>query len=1074
MTVGVWLAGGIPSYNPVVMAETVLNDISSLDGLLERLSPEPHLRGEEFERAAKWFLETDPAYSSDLREVWLWQEWAGRWGPDIGIDLVAETHEGKLWAIQVKCYDPESTVPKSEIDSFLAASSRPEFSHRLLISTGQITKNSESNLKDSDKSTAFLLYQGLTESPVDWLAYLDESRPVLPDKKTPRPHQEKAINDVIEGFATTDRGRLIMACGTGKTLVGVWVAERLKSARTLVLVPSLLLVNQISKERKTNSTEPFRALFVCSNQKGKNDTLASNTAELGHAVTTDPGEIQKFMDGDGASVVFSTYHSSPQIAAAQAAGAPSFDLVIADEAHHCAGKVDSAFATVLDAGRLKASRRLFMTATPRYLSRRVKDATNQADIQVSSMDETEIFGPEMHRLTFGQAIEKDLLSDYQVVIIGVTDKEVKRLTHDRTLVELLGEGPTADAESLAALVGTLKAIKNYDLNHIVTFHSRVERAKTFSTKLMEVNDVLRDEYLVSDLWTEHVSGYMPTHSRDTTLQKFRQKSEGVSLLSNARCLGEGVDVRAIDGIGFIDPRQSNIDIVQAVGRAIRKSDKGKIGTVLMPVFIDESTDNDINVELTHSRFAPIWNVLTALKAHDEALAEELDQLRRTLGQNQGRSLGSLPGQIHIDIPTEVGTNFVNALKTRVVEMTTPSWEFFFGLLQAYEEKMGHLLVPGKHMEGGYPLGTWVNHQRSRKYLLTQERIVRLDALPKWTWDPRTDVWEKSLEMVKKYIEREGHGNIPQSYVEDGIKLGSWVNTQRFDRKKAILTSERITELEGITGWFWDKRVDAWESGFAALEKYVKREGNSLVAQNHIEDGFALGVWVTSQRRNKKKLSRDFHSRLEKLPDWSWNTLESNWKLGYAALIRYVEKEGTSVVPDRYILDGFNLGTWVGTQKTRRSRMSSERISLLEELPHWTWNIRQSAWDRGFAALEKYVAREGNSLIPQNCKEDGIWLGRWVNKQRSNKINLTAERISKLDNLNGWTWRHLSDAWEVRYQLLLEYVKQEGHARVPGKYIVGDIKLGQWVSNCRFRSERLTVDQMTRLSRLPGWKWPDKK
>jgi len=155
----------------------MLQPNSSLDALLERLSPEPHLRGKEFEHAAKWFLETDPAYASELREVWLWDDWPGRWGQDIGIDLVAETQEGKLWAIQVKCYDPESTVPKSEIDSFLAASSRPEFSHRLLISTGQITKNSESNLKDSDKSTAFLLYQGLTESPVDWLAYLYGSRP---------------------------------------------------------------------------------------------------------------------------------------------------------------------------------------------------------------------------------------------------------------------------------------------------------------------------------------------------------------------------------------------------------------------------------------------------------------------------------------------------------------------------------------------------------------------------------------------------------------------------------------------------------------------------------------------------------------------------------------------------------------------------------------------------------------------------------------------------------------------------------------------------------------------------------
>ena len=289
------------------MTETILDHTSSLDGLLERLPSDPQLRGKEFERVTKWFLETDPAYASELREIWLWDDWPGYWGPDNGIDLVAETQEGQLWAIQAKCYDPESQVPTSEIDSFISASSRPEFDHRLLISTGQLSKNAEYKLTHQGKSTAFLLYQGLTESPVDWLAYLDGSRPALPDKKTPRPHQQKAINDVIEGFVTNDRGRLIMACGTGKTLVGVWVAERLKSVRTLVLVPSLSLINQISREWQANSTEPFRALFVCSDQTVADDNFVSSTGELGHAVTTDPGDIQRFLSSDAASVVFSTY-----------------------------------------------------------------------------------------------------------------------------------------------------------------------------------------------------------------------------------------------------------------------------------------------------------------------------------------------------------------------------------------------------------------------------------------------------------------------------------------------------------------------------------------------------------------------------------------------------------------------------------------------------------------------------------------------------------------------------------------------------------------------------------------------
>jgi len=1056
------------------MTETILDHTSSLDGLLKRLPSDPQLRGKEFERVTKWFLETDPAYASELREIWLWDDWPGYWGPDNGIDLVAETQEGQLWAIQAKCYDPESQVPTSEIDSFISASSRPEFDHRLLISTGQLSKNAEYKLTHQEKSTAFLLYQQLIESPVDWLAYLDESRPALPDKKTPRPHQQKAIDDVIDGFSANDRGRLIMACGTGKTLVGVWVAERLKSTRTLVLVPSLSLINQISLEWQTNSTEPFRALFVCSDQTVTKDTFVSSTSELKGSVTLDPADIQRFLSGTGNRVVFSTYQSSPEIAAAQASGAPKFDLVIADEAHHCAGKVDSAFATVLDANRLKATRRLFMTATQRYTSNQLKSSAADLDIKIVSMDDTVDFGPEFHTLTFGQAIADELLSDYQVVIIGVTDQDVKRLIEDRTLVELLGITDKNSSDYVAATIGTLKAIKAYDLDHVLTFHSRIEKAKHFSSLIVQVNDILKDNDFVPALQTDHVSGEMPTAMRTRTLQRFREATEGISLLSNSRCLGEGVDVRAIDCVGFIDPRKSTIDIVQAVGRAIRKSDKEKIGTVLIPVFIDESTSEDPEDQLASSRFAPVWNVLTALKAHDEVLREELDQLRFSLGRHHGHLVGSWPGKIHIDIPTEVGFSFVDALKTKVVEMTTSSWEFSFGMLQAYGEEKGNTRVPASHTESisgkVYRLGSWVAHMRTQSERLPPERIARLNALPGWVWDAREAAWEEGFTALTKYIEKEGDALVPGKHVtEEGYRLGHWVNTRRLWKKNGLLSPERVVKLESLKAWVWSAIDAKWEEGFLALERYTERERTALVPKNHNEGIVGLGIWVTTQRKNRKRLSAERVSSLEKLPGWSWNILESNWRNGFEFLRQYVEIQGNAKVPDRFEMNGFQLGTWVGTQKTSKSRMSDERKSLLEELPGWAWNISQSAWGRGFAALEKYVVREGNSRIPQSYREDGFLLGRWVSKQRNNKTNLLPERISKLDNLNGWAWSHLSDAWEVMYQTLLEYVKREGHARVPGK----EPKLGYWVSNCRFRPERLTVDQRSRLGSLPGWEWPNK-
>lgn len=666
------------------MTSNTLSHQDSLDTLLALLPSDPNARGKEFEKVAQWFLKEDPEYSHKFRQVWRWSEWPKRWGGDIGIDLVAETRDGKLWAIQVKGYDPENQVPTKEIDSFISASARPEFSHRLLISTGSISRNAEYKLNKQEKSTSFLLYEQLSKRPVIWRAYFDQTVAALPDKKTPRPYQQKAIEDVIEGFDQRDRGRLIMACGTGKTLVGLWVSERLDSVRTLVLVPSLALIEQISLEWMFNAGESFQALYVCSDQTVARDEFISHTSQLG-LVTTDPEDIQAFMSGAGRRVIFCTYQSSPSIKAAQESGAPRFDMIIADEAHHCAGKVDSSFATVLGTDTIKSTHRLFMTATPRYLSGRIKNAAAQADIQITSMDDPSVFGPEFHSLSFGQAIDQGYLSDYQVVIIGVTDQEVNQLAQNRTLVELFGAAPATDAESLAAMLGTLKAIRKYDLHHVITFHNRVSRARDFSMRVKQLNNVLPSDESLTTLWVDHVSGEMPTGERTPILQQFKMLTEGTHLLSNARCLGEGVDIREIDGIGFIDPRRSKIDIVQAVGRAIRKSDSNKIGSVVIPILIDDEAVADADEQLSRSRFGPIWDVLNALRAHDDGLGREIDQLRFQIGKH-GRIVGSLPDKLVIDIPTSVGKEFVDALKVRLVETTTSSWEFWFGLLSAYMEK----------------------------------------------------------------------------------------------------------------------------------------------------------------------------------------------------------------------------------------------------------------------------------------------------------------------------------------------------------------------------------------------------
>lgn len=558
-------------------------------------------KGAQFERVCKWFLENDPIYQPLLRRVWLWGDWPGRQGIDAGIDLVAENHEGQLWAIQAKAYDPAYSISKRDVDKFVAESSRSKFTHRLLIATTDKRHHIATRLMD-DLSIPFIGLTQLREADgyLDWPAAPAVLRPSEPSKsKKPYEYQRSAIGDVVKGFKTADRGQLIMACGTGKTLTAWFIKERLAAERTLVLVPSLSLLKQTMREWQTaNPKKPFPALPVCSDETAGSlgeDAAVSHTSDLGVPVTTDPTEIAEFLrKRSGPRVVFSTYQSSPQIAAALRLGrVPAFDLIVADEAHRVAGPVSSDFATVLDGAAIKGKRRLFMTATPRYFTGRVLSAAMEVDYEVASMDDETRFGAVFHQLTFSEAIERDLLTDYQVAIIGVDDTTYRDWAERGMLVTLDGKKNT-DARSLAGQIGLAKAMKKFDLHRVISFHSRVKAATEFAASMPEVLAWMpARQRPKGQLWSKYASGEMSAGERGVLLQHLKRlDSAERGLLANARCLSEGVDVPALDGVAFIDPRRSEVDIVQAVGRAIRKSETKTVGTVVISVFIDPDENAD--------------------------------------------------------------------------------------------------------------------------------------------------------------------------------------------------------------------------------------------------------------------------------------------------------------------------------------------------------------------------------------------------------------------------------------------------------------------------------------------------
>jgi hypothetical protein len=544
-------------------------------------------------------------------------------------------------------------------------------------------------------------------------------------------------------------------------------------------------------------------------------------------------------------------------------------------------------------------------------------------------------------------------------------------------------------------------------------------------------------------------------------------------LSNARCLSEGVDVPALDGVAFIDPRSSQVDIIQAVGRAIRLSADKKAGTIILPVFIRVSDDAVGAIEA--SNFKPVWEVLNALKAHDDVLACELDQMRTAMGREGGASAKNATfGKIAFDLPVTVDAGLSSSLRTYLVEQVTASWYHWYGLLEEYAIREGNAKVPlDFRTTGGYRLGQWVAQQRTKSNLLTEDRRQRLESLPGWSWDPFSDQWEEGFQYLKEFTERDGHAIVAAAYkTEEGFRLGGWLSTQRL--KQNSMSQERKAMLEALPGWTWDPLTDQWEEGFRYLEEFVGREGHANVPQfEKTGDGFRIGNWVGTQRYKKNQLLPGRKARLEALPGWTWDPLSERWEEGFRYLKEFVEREGNTKVSQKHIApDGYRLGQWVAVQRNNADGISAERRARMEALKGWSWDPLSDRCEEGFRHLTEFVGREGHARVPASYKtEDGYLLGAWVAKQRATRDIASEETKSRLNGLPGWTWDPLTEKWEKGFRHLQEFVEREGHAKaVAGYELPNGFKLGVWVNTQRRSIELLTTDKKSRLEELPGWSW----
>ena len=1021
-------------------------------------------KGERFEIfLSEWMFKNHPVLSSQFRKVWRFSEWPNAWSQrDLGTDLIAEDQHGKICAIQAKFYKEKNSIPKSHIDSFLSDSNRSEVDYRYLIATtDNLGANAIKTIEGQEKPVHTFMLQQFNEE-FEWPKSIDSLATYQPRKPhQPRPHQRAAIDDVCTKLGK--RGQLLMACGTGKTLTGQRIAESLGSNTTLVLLPSLLLLSKTVADWVSEKERDFIYLPVCSDKSAtkKTDEISLNNHDLSFRSTTDSAEIAAFLRRPENKVIFSTYQSSPQIAEAfKAESLKPFDLIIADEAHRCAGRVSSDYSTVLSEDLIPAQKRLFMTATPRTYSSRLQKSAMDAEIQVASMDDEQVFGPVLHHLTFGQAIENDppLLTDYRVVVVGVNDALVREQVEERAFVKTEG-GLEDDARSLAIQIGLSKAIKDYDLKRVISFHGQVKYASDFAASFLRLQEDLKPESKAEGVTTYgYVSGAMPTSQRIRELRALGElANEDRYIVGNARCLSEGVDVPALDGVAFVDPKRSEIDIVQAVGRAIRLAEGKSFGTIVIPVFISDKDDPD--EVLSRSEFDQVWKVVNALRSHDATLGETLDELRVGLGRQSKVSLSGT--KIIFDLPIGVDNRFIEAFQTRLVETTTSSWEFWYGLLEKYKETHGDCIVPDKSLFEGMKLGQWVGTQRYLKDKLSPVRVGKLDGLG-FVWDSHAERWEAGFKYLRQFYNEKGHCQVKDKAAYRGFNLGSWVSKQRQNRQ--MLSHDRIIRLEQLP-FSWDPDDEVWEARFSQLLDFHKQNGHALVPYDYPQNP-KLGRWINKLRPKKDALSSD---RLKKLNSigFVWKvSQEELWESAFAVLAKYLDDGKHRDIPKtvKYIdpLTGkqFLLHGWIRRQRTNKERLSRSQIAKLDSVG-FDWDPYASDWEEGFARLKEYLAEKGTTRVPATHSYKGYTLGMWVRVQRREKDKLPADRKVRLEQIQ-FSWDPFLEDWEEGFNALAAYKVQNGHLDVPRGHQYNGKDLYHWASRQRRRKEKLDPKLVKKL------------
>ncbi len=919
-----------------------LNAFHELENRLSKIGIEKE-KGDAFEVFAEAYLATQRRHEAS--DVWPLGtaplpllEKAGITSNDLGIDGLYVTPVGELNAYQVKYRANRPALTWRELSTFIGLADSPNIRNRVLIT------NCEEFPDLLNQRTNFFCIKGADFDRLDAEAFQEIAEWIKGSsfhkkRKEPREHQKEAIGKILGEFAIAERTTAVMACGTGKTLVGLWVMEALRPAKAIILMPSLALIRQTLHEwlRETNIKQ-FSFLCVCSDQSVSEgiDSLVINQSDLDFEVTTDSKRIRAYLDTpfEGTKVVFTTYHSAP-VVGESLKPQEQFDYGVFDEAHKTTGKKDRRTGYALSNDNLSIGKRLFLTATPKRFNPLKKDSEGES-IKIFSMDNEDLYGKRCHTLSFGKAVAGGIICPYEVLISVITTEMVTNAMLDHGEVKVNEEHVTA--RSVANQIAVRDAVKKYGVKKIFTFHSTVKAAEIFaggSTSGIKTH--------LPECTAYHVNGAMPSNVRERLMKSFSQS--GLALMSNARCLTEGVDVPAVDMVAFLSPKKSQIDIIQAAGRAMRHSAGKESGYILVPLFLEQKKGESIASAVARADFLEVWEVLQSLQEQDDVLADiiMLYGLNSSSAQKAVTNAGHRR-RIQILAPNIPLQDIEQSVIAKSLGKLTTGWSHrYAGLVDFYKEYM-HCNVEyldfrfKEHNE----LLKWLKRQRVlyKQGKLPSDRVQRLNEIGiVWDYKPHKKDW-KTTQWDKDFYSLTQHKRRHQNLTPNRGRLSDWTS-----RMRKALASNTLPEYQAkllrCIGLQPVEDDGEWFKSYKRIQMWWNTNRNHDIMRADVDP--SLLRWANDQRagRAKGKLTEEQIQLLDKI-EFPWKETTTSkvyshddiWELEYDELKKWWK------VRNNYFFSHMqsHLKDWAKEQcrKKREGTLTEKQITLLDQIS-FPWN-----------------------------------------------------------------------------------------------------------------------------------------